>query len=140
MEITPQIIQDFRDYYPEFSDDYTWTDNFLTRFLCEGDAETGSSRWGKYAGSCSFKKRGMFAYSAHKALIASRVADVVSKGGVPPSAAQVQSKSVADESISYAVQAPNAERASAESELRSTHYGMEFLRLRKRASMGPSIA
>lgn len=135
MEITADVISAFREYYPEFADDGTWPGPLLTRHLCEADEETGS-RWGKYEGTCSLKKRGMFAYAAHKAVIGKAVTRATENGGIPPGASQVQSKSVGDESISYAVSAPTSEQADQLGDLRSTAYGLEFLRLRKRAGMG----
>lgn len=135
MEITAEIITAFRAYYPEFSDAAKWADEFLERFLCEGDEETGG-RWGSYSDPCSLKKRGMFAYAAHKAVLAKAAARAVEAGGIAPAPAQVASKSVGDESVSYAVSAPSAEEAIRLGDLGSTIYGLEFLRLRRRAGMG----
>ena|SRR5690606_2020202 len=135
MQITAEIVRDFREYYPEFASKTDWTDGYLTRFLAEAHEETGR-RWGPY-GPYRLKQRGMFAYAAHKAVIARVVTRTVENGGIAPAAAQVTSKTVADESVSYAVAAPESGLAASQNgDLRSTVYGVEFLRLRTRAGMG----
>lgn len=146
MEITDDIIADFREFYPEFVDDgetgatVTFSKTLLTRILCEADEETGA-RWGAYdAGACSLKKRGMFAFAAHKAVLAKAVQRATSAGGIPSAPARVSSKSVGDESASYAVAAPgSASEAARIGDLNTTSYGQEFMRLRKRAGMGPVV-
>jgi hypothetical protein len=145
VEITAQIIDDFRAYYPEFVEPgttgakATFSDVLLTRLLCEADEETGP-RWGAYdAGACSLKKRGMFAYTAHKAVLAKAAERAVSAGGSPQAIAQVQSKTVGDESVTFAVAAPTAREMAQLGDLATTMYGQEFVRLRKRAGMGAAI-
>ncbi|MBG6243633.1 MAG: DUF4054 domain-containing protein, partial [Candidatus Symbiopectobacterium sp. Dall1.0] len=75
MEITTQIVADFRVYYPEFSDETTWQDSGVITALAEGDAETGK-RWGRYPDGqvVSIKKRGMFAFAAHRLVMRQRSA------------------------------------------------------------------
>lgn len=140
MDITAQIITDFRDYYPEFADDTAWTEGFLTRFLCEGDEETGS-RWGSYDdGNCSLKKRGMFSYAAHKAVVGKAAATATQAGGIASALSRANSKSVGDESIGYAVSSPESGSAQDQrGDLDGTIYGQEFLRLRIRAGMGAVV-
>lgn len=140
MDITPQIIQDFRDYYPEFTDDAVWTDGFLTRFLCEGDEETGC-RWGAYDnGNCSLKKRGMFSYAAHKAVYGKAAATAIEAGGIASAVSRTSSKSVGDESVGYAVSAPaSGSEQDQRGDLDGSIYGQEFLRLRVRAGMGAVV-
>ena len=66
MPITAAIIAAFRATYPQFSNTTIWPDSIVTQALCEGDSETGSSRWGAYEDEChNFKQRGMFFYAAH---------------------------------------------------------------------------
>lgn len=137
MDITAQVIEDFRGYYPEFSETAAWTDPYLTRFLCEGDEETGP-RWGRYDdGSCSLKKRGMFAYAAHKAVVSKAAAAATESGGIASALSRATSKSVGDESASYAVaSATSGTEQDQRGGLDGTVYGQEFLRLRVRAGMG----
>lgn len=136
-DITATVIADFREYYPEFSDDTTWTETLLTRHLEDADEETGSGRWGGYLdGPPSLKSRGMFAYAAHRAVIGKAASDAVAAGGMPAAPAQVNSKSVGDESVGYAVSTPDARQADGYGDLKATVYGNEFLRLRRRAGMG----
>lgn len=137
-EITTAIVTDMRAYYPEFSDATAWPEATLTRYLEEGDQETGSTRWGSYSvNPAKLKARGMFAYAAHKAALG-RAREAALNGGQTPSApARVQSKSVGDESVSFAVQAPQEGALSSQTgDLNTTIYGMEFMRLRTRAGMG----
>lgn len=135
MEITPEIIEAFRAFYPEFADADKWPDPTLTRYLREADEETGR-RWGPY-GDFSLKQRGMFAYAAHRAVLAKAAARATEAGGIASAPAQVSSKSVGDESVSYAVSVPaSGVEANQLGDLRSTIYGIEFLRLRTRAGMG----
>ncbi len=139
MEITADVITAFRDHYPEFSDATKWSDNLLTKHLRVADQETGSSRWGKYSNDPgpNFKARGLFAYAAHRAVMSEAARKAVEAGGTPGAPAQAESKSVGDESVSYAVHRPDsAARADSVGNLQSTIYGQEFLRLRHRASMG----
>lgn len=135
MDITPDVITAFRAFYPEFADEETWPDSTLERYLREADEETGR-RWGAY-GPYSLKQRGMFAYAAHRAVLAKAAARATEAGGIASAPAQVSSKSVGDESASFAVAAPaNGVEANQLGDLRSTIYGIEFLRLRTRAGMG----
>lgn len=137
MDITASVITAFRAYYPEFSDDTVWTDAEVTRHLEDAIAETGK-RWGGYAEDPpSFKARGMFAYAAHRLIIAKAARNAVAAGATPGAPVQAESKQVGDESITYAVTRPQtAAEADARGDLASTIYGQEFLRLRKRAGMG----
>lgn len=135
MDITAQVVSDFREYYPEFTDTTDWTPESLTRYLEEADDETGSSRWGGYS-SNSLKARGLFAYAAHRAVVMKAAARAVEAGGMPGAPKEVQSKSVGDESVSYAVPTPEAGQADGYGDLKATVYGQEFIRLRRRAGMG----
>lgn len=138
MDITTQVISDFRVYFPEFNDSSRWSDTILSLVLSEGDEETGSSRWGVYAAT-SFKARGMFSFAAHRAVIREAVARATSAGGIAAGAAEVQSKSVGDESVSFAAASVTVSESAPLSDLNSTSYGKEFLRLRNRAGMGPAV-
>lgn len=135
-DITAQIISDFRARKPEFADTTEWPDSTLEQYLEDADAETGSAnRWGSYADP-SFKQRGMFAYAAHIAVTNRAIQNAVAAGGVPTALQQANSKTVGDESVSYASAAPGASEGDSAGSLRATAYGQEFLRLRRRASMG----
>lgn len=135
MEITAEIIAAFRGEpaFQAFADDVKWPDAFIEAALCEGDAETGSKRWGGYADQCgNFKRRGMFYYAA--AWLINNFGD----GG--PSAApggearlNVAGKSIGDESIQYRV--PGILSAT-DDWLMFSHFGAQFARLRRRAGMG----
>lgn len=134
MDITEEIIQAFRAKYPYFADAISWPDEQLTIALCEGDTETGGAGWGGYEGSCSnFKQRGMFLFAAHW-LVAMYPLTAINPGKINGSQiSTIQSKSVGDESVSYAVSAADN---GGDSWMQSTQYGQQFMRLRKRAGMG----
>lgn len=136
MEITATIVNDFRGYYPEFAV-ANYPDALVTRALEAADQETGSTRWGGYTTEpASFKARGLFAYAAHSASLAKAAARATESGMVASAPSRVASKSVGDESVSYAVPTPTASEAAGIGDLNTTIYGQEFLRLRKRAGMG----
>ena len=144
MEITPEIIQSFRDAYPYFSDAADWPDNILSKALCEGDVETGGSGWGAYQDDChNFKQRGMFLYAAHWLTVmyprkfdsGDSTGGESGSGGVVGGA--VSSKAVGDESISFAINAVDV--GSAQSWLGSTGWGTQFLMLKRRAGMGARV-
>ncbi|PWC10666.1 DUF4054 domain-containing protein [Brenneria roseae subsp. americana] len=132
MEITAQIVSDFRDYYPEFSDEATWPDSGVVIALEEGDAETGK-RWGVYPDGrvVSIKKRGMFAFAAHRLIMRQR-----SAGGDVGAAYAISGKSVGDESTSFAVPSVTMDDLTINGDLPLTAYGVEFMRLRRRAGTG----
>ncbi len=139
MEITPAIIQDFRDAIPAFADVPTWPDDVVEKGLCEGDAETGGSCWGAYDDEChNFKQRGMFYYAAHwLTVMYPQGGDNNQSGSGGGSFGAVSSKTVGDESISYAVNAVDA--GSAQAWLSSTGWGTQFLMLKRRAGMGARV-
>lgn len=134
MEVLPAIVADFRDYYPEFADTAAWSTLDVTRALEDADDETGA-RWGAYK-LRSIKLRGMFAFAAHRLAMRNLARTVTAGGGIASTPYAVSSKSVADESISYAVPTPSVMEQIANGDLPLTVYGIEFLRLRKRAGMG----
>ncbi len=137
MEITPEVIASFRESYPAFSDATKWPEYALSMALCEGDSESGGRGWGSYQDDChNFKQRGMFMYAAHwlAATYPQGAADVTNQSGTAKN--QVASKSVADESVSYAVVAPSSISDSGDGWLASTSFGQQFMRLRRRAGMG----
>lgn len=134
MDITLEIVTAFRDYYNEFSDVTDWPDGMVTRSLEEADDETGR-RWGAYKPR-SIKLRGMFAFAAHRLAMRRITLAVAGGGGLTSTPYAVSSKSVADESVSYAVPTQSVMEQISNGDLMLTVYGLEFLRLRKRVT-GP---
>ena len=135
VKITPQIVADFRVYYSAFSTLSLWPDDAVIRALEEADAETGP-RWGKYrTAPASIKARGMYAYTAHRLLMWKRAEEEEDAGALYA----VSSKSVGDESTSFAVPTVSADDLVRDGDLPMTQHGVEFLRLRRRASAGPSM-
>lgn len=135
MDITPAIITSFRTdlRFKAFSDTTKWPDALITDALFEGDAETGSNRWGDYQDEGhNFKRRGMFYFAAHWLATNYGTAGVTVD---PASEARlnVASKGVGDESISYRV--PKMMDVG-DDWLTYTVYGQQFYRLRRRAGMG----
>ena len=134
MDITSDIVQAFRAYYAEFADADTWPDADAIRSLEEADDETGA-RWGTYKPR-SIKLRGMFAFAAHRLAMRKPALSVANGGGMASTPYAVTSKSVGDESASYAVPTPTMVEQINNGDLMLTIYGLEFLRLRKRAGAG----
>ena len=136
MQITPQVISEFREDYPEFEDTTRYTEALVRKLLTEADHETGQ-RWGQYDDAeQSLKRRGMFAFAAHMLVMRTAAQQVSKAGGVASVVAQVSSKRVADESVSYAIATPDYATAIANGSLGNTVYGQEFMRLRSRI-IGP---
>jgi len=134
MDITADIVTAFRGYYSEFADVTAWPDADAIRSLEEADDETGA-RWGTYKPR-SIKFRGMFAFAAHRLAMRNLARAVATGGGMASTPYAVASKSVADESVSYAVPTPTMLEQINNGDLMLTVYGLEFLRLRKRAGAG----
>lgn len=136
MEVTQQVIADFRSDYPEFTDTAKYSDSLVIQYMVEGDNETGS-RWGKYDDRpMSIKRRGMFAFAAHMITMRMAATTVTGMGGVANTVAQVASKSVGDESVSYANATADYATSVRDGSLPNTFYGQEFMRLRSRI-VGP---
>lgn len=135
MDITNAIVADFRGTPSmiAFSDTTRWPDAFIIEALCQADAETGSSRWGIFDTDCNnFKKRGMYLFAA--AWLINNFQDsgpLVSSSG--EARLNVAAKSIGDESITYRVPAI---LSVTDDWLAFSHYGAQFMRLRKRAGMG----
>ena len=105
MEITPEIISDFRATYPLFADVPTWPDEVVEDALCQGDMATQCAHWGTFIlGDCSSRKRrGMYLYAAH-ILVSIYPNGATDPGDMSPyQRSRVQSKTVGDESLSYAL-------------------------------------
>ena len=135
MEITSDIIDNFRNNYPEFPIT-NWSDAILTRALCEGDVETGSKRWGAYFNDChNFKQRGMFLFTAHWLVMNNGAQGDVGRESVVDFTARLNlsGKSVGDESVQYRI---TEIQSSGDDWLSISIYGTQFLRLRQRAGMG----
>lgn len=123
------IIDDFRLKYTVFN---SISDPTVENALCEADAETGGKGWGSYENICTnFKQRGMFLYAAHYLASYYPTGDESNMSGGASSA--VQSKSVGDESVTFAVPVLNNQ---GDAWLSSTAFGQQFMRLRRRAGMG----
>lgn len=135
MDVTSAVVDAFRTDFEGFADDTVWTDAKVTRALQHADKETGGSGWGAYS-DLSTKQLGMFNYAAHYLSIKKSNAKATSAGGTPGSTSQVQSKSVGDESVTYAVNPQST--VSGDEALKSTDYGQEFIRLRRSVGRGGS--
>lgn len=136
MDITPEIVDNFREYFPEFSDAEKWPSPTLTRFLTEAADEVGS-RWGAYNYvKLSLATRGLFNYAAHKLTLWAKTTAATNAGVTPVVPGKVASKSVGDESTSYAVNPLGMDDYARYGDLTSTAYGVEFVRLRRRAGVG----
>lgn len=137
IEITPAIIAAFRDAMPAFSDDTKWPDSAITDALCEAFPECGGRGWGAFiVDDCqNFKRRGVFFYAAHWLTITyNSGAGATDPTDVDGTARlNLSGKSVGDESIQYRITSIQ----SAEDDFLSlTLYGVQYLRLRRRAAMG----
>ena len=136
MDVTADIVAAFRAAMPAFTDETEWPDGVVTQALCEADAETGGRGWGVYQDEChNFKQRGMFFYAAHWLSITYNTpAGATDPGNIDPVARlNTAAKSVGDESITYRV---GAIQSTEDDWLSLSNYGVQYLRLRRRAGMG----
>lgn len=138
IEITQEMIDKFREVMPAFADIVKWPDDVVSMALCEAMAETGSSsRWGTLdLNNCgNFKRRGMFFYAAHWLSITYNGLNGATDPSNIDAAARLNlsSKSVGDESITYRI---TGIESTANDFLSLTIYGVQYVRLRKRAGMG----
>jgi len=135
VDITPAVITAFRSSQKAFGDVTKWPDEVVEQALCEADAETGGKRWGAYQDDCkNFKQRGMFYFAAHWLAVTYLTQDASAPGTISPTARlNVAAKSVGDESVTYRV---GGIQDTEEDWLSLTNYGVQFLRLRRRAGMG----
>ncbi len=135
LEITPEIITSFRTAQPAFGDVTKWPDSVVTEALCEADVETGGRGWGVFDDLCSnFKRRGMYYFAAHWLSTTYLSQDASDPSVISPTARlNVAAKSVGDESVQFRV---GAIQSTEDDWLSLTNYGVQYLRLRRRAGMG----
>ena len=130
------MITAFRERMAAFSDVTKWPDAVVDQALCEAATETNRGRWGKYTDDCkNFRQRGMFYYAAHwLSLTYLTGAGATDPGNINPTARlNLSGKSVADESVQYRI---TEMQNTGDDWLSTTHYGVQFYRLRRRAGMG----
>jgi hypothetical protein len=136
IEITPEILTAFRASQRAFSDVVKWPDLSLTEAFCEAFPECGGSGWGLFdASDCqNFKRRGVFFYAAHWLSVTYTDIGAANPENIKSTARlNVASKSVGDESVTFRV---GAIQSTEDDYLSLTNYGVQYLRLRKRAAMG----
>ena len=133
--IDAALIQSFRDSQQAFTDNAKWPDSIVTDALCEADAETGGAGWGVFEDLCSnFKRRGMFYFAAHWLVTTYLTGTAADPTDVKPNARlNTAAKSVGDESITFRV---GAIQNTEDDWLSLSNYGVQYLRLRRRAGMG----
>ena len=137
VEITQEIIDTFRVNKPAFSDVTKWPDEVVTEAFCEAFPECGGRGWGVFdVTDCqNFKRRGVFLFAAHWLSIEYTTgAGATNPTSVNPTARlNVAAKSIRDESVTYRV---GAIQSTQDDWLSLSNYGVQYLRLRRRAGMG----
>lgn len=136
VEITPDVISDFRRMFPAFQDCISWPDMSIEMLMTEADAWTAGSAWGPYRldDDRNFKKRGMYYLTAHF-LSSFYGNDASDPTAVQPEARlNISGKSVGDESITYRI---TAMESTTDDFLSTTIYGVMFVSLRKRVATVP---
>lgn len=137
-DITPAVIASFRNEQKAFTDLTKWPDDIVEQALCEADAETGGRGWGSFVDECrNFKRRGMFLYAAHWLAVTYLKQTAEDPEDISPTARlNTAAKSVGDESITFRV---GAIQSTENDYLSLTNYGVQYLRLRRRAAMGARV-
>lgn len=136
IEITSEILTAFRASQLAFTSETKWPDNVVTEAFCEAFPECGGRGWGLFdVTDCqNFKRRGVFYFAAHWLSVTYSDNGAVDPTKISSSARlNIASKSVGDESVSYRV---GAMQETQDDWLSLTNYGVQYLRLRKRAGMG----
>ena len=134
-EVTPAVIADFRAWYPVFADVAAWPESDITRALYIGAEEAGGCNWPLLSDTLpdyGSTRRAIYAYAAHILFMWKRAAGLAGGGGIPTTPYAVSSKSVGDESVSYATPAGESGSGAWIAWLNLTPYGMEFVMLRRR--------
>ena len=133
--IDAALIASFRLAQPAFTDIVKWPDSVVTDALCEGDAETGGKGWKAFEDICSnFKRRGMFYFAAHWLVTTYITGTAEDPSNISPNARlNTAAKSVGDESTTFRV---GAIQSTEDDWLSLSNYGVQYLRLRRRAGMG----
>lgn len=135
MVITDEIISDYRSSAQglSFSDADKWPDAIVSDALCEADTETGGKAWGIYQMICSnFKRRGMYYFASHWLTVTYQDGTAATPSNQTSNVVlNISSKSVGDESLAYRDQAI---QRTENDWLSTTNYGVQYLRLRRRAT------
>lgn len=134
--ITPELIAAFRASQLAFADKTKWPDETVQEAFCEAFPEVGGRGWGNLdITDCqNFKRRGLFYFAAHWLSVTYTDAGAASPSNISSVARlNVAAKSVADESITYRV---GSIQRTEDDWLSLTNYGVQYLRLRRRAAMG----
>lgn len=134
--ITPELIAAFRASQLAFSDETKWPDEVVQESFCEAFPEVGGRGWGilDITDCQNFKRRGLFYFAAHWLSVTYTDAGAVDPTNISSTARlNVAAKSVGDESVTYRV---GAIQRTEDDWLSLTNYGVQFLRLRRRAGMG----
>lgn len=134
MQITEEVIKDFRRFLPAFSDTTKWGADAIMMQLIEADAMTGGSVWGAYDmdDDRNFKKRGMYYLSAHYLVSIWGDSGTADPSKIKPDARlNVASKQVGDMAVTYRV---TEMEATVDDFLSTTLYGTKFRELRQLAS------
>lgn len=138
MEITEDVILAFREECSGFDDSTVWKSGQVLRALKKADRETGGVCWGPY-GEGTIKQEGMFAFAAHALMIKKGIQSSAQSGGLVPAVGAVTSKSVGDESVSFAVAGASNVGEMGEALMASTVPGQEFIRLRGQVVTGITV-
>ena len=132
MEITADIVGQFRSRYPYFADTKNYPDDVVSLALAYSDDQTNSAGWGGYENiPLNLKQNGMFTWTANWLCVTYPDGADKPKNMNPYPDYAVSSKSVGDESISYAVDTP----PMTDQFYMKTHWGQQFLGYKQRAAM-----
>lgn len=135
--ITSELIAAFRTAQPAFTSGVKWPDAVIQEAFCEAFPEVGGRGWGALdINDCqNFKRRGLFLYAAHWLSITYNTGVGATDPTSVDAAARLNlaGKSVGDESVQYRI---TAIQSASDDFLSLTLYGVQYLRLRRRAAMG----
>ena len=136
VDVTPEVIKDFRRFLKPFSDVTKFPDVVIEQTLIECDCWTGGKVWGDYDidNDRNLKKRGWYYLTAH-IIVSAYGTDASDPSNVSPEARlNVASKSVGDESVTYRV---TEMEPTTNDFLSTSYYGVMFLSIRNRIKSTP---
>lgn len=137
IEITQEIIDNFRVFVPAFRDKNKWSDIGIQFRMEEADSDTGGAIWGEFRldNNRNAKKRAMFYLTAHYLVSYYGVAgDVLDQTAVTPEARlNVSSQQVGDESLTYRI---TEMEPTVTDFISTTIYGTMYMAVRKQVCVG----
>lgn len=123
-----------RRRYPEFASVADWPDATIDEFIADAGSEPDVDVWG-----ATQWLKGVLALAAHLMAVAKRSSNASASGGPGAAVGAITSIKTGQESVSYEATIRMGDASDLDASLRSTPYGLEYIRLREQVSGHPLI-